>query len=232
MRWRNQSHRRVIWSAAAIALSVLGCSTSDDAATGAGAGAGGVGAASSGAGGTAGSAGYEECTLVPASVRGTQESTSITHCVVPGDNNMRRAVRLDLGAGETCGVVTPCDHANCGPNNSDCCEPDCVMDSDCPAESVCLCETRSTSAQVAYASFMHTQGPNICVPTTCRDSADCGGLPCSLSIDGCRLPVEFRCHTPDDLCMSSADCEKGDCVWERSTGRWECDEGTGICETQ
>src|SRR5688572_12029577 len=76
------------------------------------------------------------------------------------------------------------------------CQSGCVTDADCSGSQICLC-----------GSPVGT-----CVEATCRDDADCGEGRCASSTvpGGCSFDtVRFDCQTPDDECVTDADCSSG-----------------------
>lgn len=76
---------------------------------------------------------------------------------------------------------------------------DCVEDADCSDNQRCACPT--------------------CVPSACKSDSDCEGGTCLLS-SRCGLPEGYFCTTPDDECVTSADCDGMDCAHD--IDRWRC----------
>jgi hypothetical protein len=98
------------------------------------------------------------------------------------------------------------------------CESGCVSDEDCATDELCLCRDASpTGGQ--------------CVAADCRTDADCNGYPCAPYSHGCG--GGYACKTPEDACVTDADCEPGDGCFPQGAfdverGPWQC-QGRSVC---
>jgi hypothetical protein len=89
------------------------------------------------------------------------------------------------------------------------CQSGCITDSDCTGSQICLC-----------GSPIGT-----CVEATCRTDADCGEGRCAASTvaGGCSFDtVRFDCQTPDDECVTDADCSGGSRTCSFDSGARRC----------
>jgi hypothetical protein len=95
------------------------------------------------------------------------------------------------------------------------CQSGCVTDADCSGSQICLC-----------GSPVGT-----CVEATCRTDADCGEGRCASSTvpGGCSFDtVRFDCQTPDDECVTDADCSSGFQKCSFANGARRC-SGALVC---
>ena len=96
---------------------------------------------------------------------------------------------------------TTSPHGYCAPNSGGgalicTCHYGCVNDAECGGGKICLCDANIGT----------------CVTASCTKDADCTGGSVCLSYlvpGGCSAGVQFACTTPQDTCLSDADC-KGD----------------------
>lgn len=96
------------------------------------------------------------------------------------------------------------------------CAYGCVENSDCDAGDVCDCG----------------QSIGTCRPATCSSTADCEeGMLCAqwdaTPFVGCPTMISYACQSPDDECISNADCEGDHC--EVQDGVRQCTPYVGAC---
>jgi hypothetical protein len=101
----------------------------------------------------------------------------------------------------------------------------CSSDEDCMEGLACECELRWAGDGPHGPGLPYTF--NRCVAADCRSDADCGGLRCGVSDDGCGGIGGFFCRTPEDDCSSDLDCPDYDvgnrCAYSWELERWACD---------
>ena len=125
-------------------------------------------------------------------------------------------------AGIACTTSTQCTYGTCV--KGECTLDDCVVDSDCPAGSACVC------ADTFYGgNGMHG---NVCVKANCRTNADCGpsGV-CETSFgERCGGPSGVYCHSAADTCGTYKDCcpSAPACRYQSELGHWAC-LGVSVC---
>jgi hypothetical protein len=107
------------------------------------------------------------------------------------------------------------DGAWCG------CVYGCVDDTDCPEDWVCACGGVHEGSEYPASSR--------CIPADCEVGEGCATGVCALGStdDGCGVSYKLACTTPEDTCVSNADCS--DWSWCFPVGgHWQCDGG-GAC---
>jgi hypothetical protein len=94
----------------------------------------------------------------------------------------------------------------------------CLVDSDCDAGNVCVCNGSTGGG-------LRSPG-NVCVPATCTVDADCGsGRYCAPSRGYCGTVEGFYCTSPKDTCVNpQTDCACGGnaCEYSPVVGHFVC----------
>lgn len=85
------------------------------------------------------------------------------------------------------------------------CTRGCLTDEECGENSLCLCDGEKGG---------------FCTPATCRGDDDCQeGYHCAELEFYCAVEVgDFACQTPDDECLTSAECDDATCTMEADLG--------------
>lgn len=101
----------------------------------------------------------------------------------------------------------------------------CFVDADCEAGESCRCGAVAGSCG---GSGQRRPCLHECVPADCKLDFDCpAGQVCSPSYDICRSRVVgYHCRGGPDDCLSSWECYWQDqCRFDRTSGRWGCEQG-------
>jgi len=128
----------------------------------------------------------------------------------------------------SCNTDADCmvDAANTGPHCVEhaCGVDQCLADSECPSNQLCVCATMAGVGLAARYSE--------CVPAACRTDADCGaGNYCVASRGTCGSVEGYNCTSNRDTCVDPAKdctaCGGNICVYEPVVGHFVC--GTASC---
>jgi hypothetical protein len=99
------------------------------------------------------------------------------------------------------------------------CVYDCVTDADCAADEACLCGSKLLGMDLPRV--FQTQ----CYSAGCRNDDDCpGDFRCMVDSE-CGWNLKLRCQTPNDECVTTADClaaENEKCLYSWMEERWLC----------
>jgi hypothetical protein len=131
---------------------------------------------------------------------------------------------------EDCGDHIPnCDEGEVFYSNGDycICVAACASDADCADDQLCLCGLSG----VGGGGIAGMGGIQRCIPATCRSDADCGEYRCGLGLSGCHGFERADCHTANDECEGSEQCDNRRCAYSSSEGAWVCDSWADCCET-
>lgn len=96
---------------------------------------------------------------------------------------------------------------------------ECTCDAHCDPGMICAC---------AGSPFDYGWG-NRCAPALCKSSDECGDGYCKVGPDACGSAGLLACTTPGDDCLSSDDCERGQCAYAEVEEFFTCSPGA-ICE--
>jgi hypothetical protein len=100
-----------------------------------------------------------------------------------------------------------------------CSRDQCLVDADCPKDSVCAC------ASQFGGNALHS---NLCIQTACHVDSDCACGYCSPAYTGgCASISGYHCRTPADTCHVDADCPQMTnafmfCQYVPMLGHWGC----------
>lgn len=140
-------------------------------------------------------------------------------------------------ADETCNTDADCEdpEARCldsyvpgagGGTACQCFVPECLADSECPDDNVCLCGATANDLRTPCGGFFGTPCLHKCIPAECKTDSDCGqGGLCSPSEDQCGWQVEYyACHHQEAAeCFSDWECMGWLCRFQQETG-WSCEQ--------
>lgn len=89
------------------------------------------------------------------------------------------------------------------------CKSGCVVDGECGANMICVCG--------------HPESPTggVCRPSQCTSDLDCPYGYCASYAQVCGAGG-YACHSPDDECLSNADCLGGSCSYDSVLGHRAC----------
>lgn len=167
-------------------------------------------------------AGIERCDF------STFNSTSIEAC---STDTTAEDCNVPIAEGGGCGTDAPCERGRClGDASGECrCRDFCASDEECGGGEACVC---SSGLREDDTSFNAMTPVPTCVPAECRTGEDCLSGKCGVVIDSCGNPLELRCRSVADECVSNASCvandEGGSCLADNGSG-WVCGFG-GTCE--
>jgi hypothetical protein len=226
-------------------VSGLGCGGQANGGTGSvGAGSGGAGtnsgSTSSGSAGSAPTASCEPTAADTGSVQTASASVPLNHRASPCCSSRRGpgpgpepyppgmaatdpSVACTLDSQCTKGSNGRCFpfEGQVGPGG--CSYDECSTDSDCPANTPCVCRSGPTD-----------NAANVCAPGgNCAVDSDCGaGGYCSPSVADCYAQNPYFCHTALDTCVNDADCPPVDgsvpnfasavCAYDSQAQHWAC----------
>ena len=182
-------------------------------------GSGGSGSGGVGGGGGNGSGGAGGSGPVPVHHRPTAVACAMDRpagvCTLPAMGIGACTADSECAAGQNGRCLQQGRVAACS-----CSYDTCFADTDCAAGAVCSC---------GGPPGLTGRSANVCLKSSCRVDADCGGRYCSPTVDfGCGAfigVVGYYCHTAKDTCLDDADCASqggGDCRYNPTTADWTC----------